>query len=80
MVRFSVFIQEQLSYNGIFRGPIEHVHYIATMAMLEKTLHVNEFFHALNIGTPNSIEASAGVRNDLGTHVGVKIDPKNPFT
>ncbi len=30
--------------------------------------------------TPNGIKASAGVRNDPKTHVGVKIDPRNPFT
>ncbi len=38
-------------------------------------LHVNEFLHALNIGTPNDFKASAGVKNGPG----VKIDPRNPF-
>ncbi len=40
----------------------------------------NELCHALNIGTPNGIKASAGFRNDPSTHFGVKIDPRNPFT
>ncbi len=34
VVRYAIFTQEQLSYNGIFKGPVEHVHNIATMAML----------------------------------------------
>ena len=47
---------------------------------VDNILHVNEFLHALNIGTPNEFKASAGVKNDPRTHVGVKIDPRNPFT
>ncbi len=31
-------------------------------------------------GAKRAIKASAGVRNDPRTRVGVKIDPRNPFT
>ncbi len=31
-------------------------------------------------GTPNDFKVSAGVEKDPRTHVGVKIDPRNPFT
>ena len=38
------------------------------MIYVDNTLHVNEFFHALNIGTPD-FKASAGLKNDPRTHV-----------
>ncbi len=38
VVKFAGFTPEQLSYNGIFRVPMEHVHTIATIVMLDDIL------------------------------------------
>ncbi len=57
-----------------------HCYSVNAWWYVDNTMHVNEFLHALNIGTPYDFKASTGVRNDPRTHVGVKIDPRNPFT
>ncbi len=41
---------------------------------------LNEFLHALNIGTHNDFKATPGVKSDPRTHVGVRIGPRNTFT